>query len=122
MLTNFMVLFPIRSQVNLCLRSSPILKILTSISFENKFLKIYLDQRISMFPPTFRRTPSHLTVSQCELLLRLLCDLPHQTQVQWDGKETLFGFVVFSFAIAPATISFRSGSFCPANTSLHTGT
>lgn len=41
-----MVLFPIGSEVNLCLRSSPILKILTSISFESKFLKIYLDQRI----------------------------------------------------------------------------
>lgn len=58
--TNLIVLFPIRSQINLCLCSSPILKILTSISCEKKCLTIGLDSKISVFSPAqFVGSPTH---------------------------------------------------------------
>lgn len=117
------MLFPIRRQINLCLCSSPILKILTSISCE-KFNNRSGSQNFCGLPPQFVGSPTHITVSQSEPLLRLLRDLPHQTQGEWDGKRKHYsGLLVSPSAFAPPTqFLLDPGPFRPANTSLRTGT
>ena len=66
---------------------------------------------------------THVIVSQCEALLRLLCDLPYQTQEEWDGKIGIFHIYCFLYAFASSTwFLFDPGLLPSADTSLRTGT
>lgn len=99
-----------------CLRSSPILKLLTSISFENKFLKRCLDHRMSVFSPTFCRIPlpSSLLAS-VSLCSEYLVTFRIKHKYSGIGKKRYLGLLFYSLCFCPShTVLFRSWALPPS--------
>lgn len=100
MLKTFIMLFPIRSQINWCLNSSPVLKIWTSISSERYFKKSAWLTEFIAFSPTFCGLPHpHLPIPSVSLGLDHFVAIHIKHKGNGMGNEALFRFAVFLFML-----------------------